>query len=631
MAKTVRQDDEPTRSRRVRNAFVPIGRAAAATTACILWGGLALPGLQLLPGSGGFADQSISISLQSAMLGIDDGLRGSTPELRAAMQALGLAVTRQSAPPRLRSASGSGASLAVQVSESVRTDTPAPTSAGAGTEGREDVVPNQTAPAPAHLPRDPAGPADPDEPSPKPGNGGGGGAGGAPQAPPPAPPKLGQSITFTTAPASAVVGGSYSVGASASSGLPVSFSDAPASAGVCTVSGPTVAFVGTGTCTIRANQAGNESYLPATQVTQSFAVAAAVVAQTISFTSTPPAGAFVGHAPYHVTAKATSGLPVEFHVDSAQVCNVTGANVTFVGVGTCTINATQRGDSSFHPAPEVHQSFSVGSEAPKSLQSISFTSSPPSGATAGGTPYTVSAAASSGLPVAFSAAPSSSGVCTVAGATVSFVGSGTCVVRADQAGSAEYEPVPQVSQSFAVGLGSQTIGFTSSPPSGAMVGGAAYSVTANASSGLPVAFSAGAGSSGVCTVSGSTVTFVSAGMCTIDADQAGDASYSAAPQVQQTFSIAKGSQTITFPDPGNYDKTDPPFALSATASSGLAVTYTLDPSSTPFCSLSGNVVTPIDRGDCIVYANQPGDAGYSAAPQVTMLIRIKNHTPGGGG
>jgi hypothetical protein len=324
----------------------------------------------------------------------------------------------------------------------------------------------------------------------------------------------------------------------------VSFANVPENAGVCNVSGLTVAFIGAGACTIRANQAGNGSYLPAPQVTQSFAVASAAAAQTISFASSPPSGAFVGDSPYHVAANATSGLPVEFDVDadSTQVCKLTGSNVNFVGVGTCTITATQRGNSSYHPAPQKRQSFAVAPAV--AVQSISFTSPPPPGAT---------------------------------------------------------------------------------------VGGPTYTVTANASSGLPVAFSAGAGSSGVCVVSGSTVTIVGAGTCTIDADQPGDAGYLAAPQVQQTFSIAKGTQTITFPDPGNHDKNDPPFALSATASSGLTVTYTLDPSSTAFCSLSGNVVTPIDRGDCIVFADQAGDANYLAAPQVTMVIRIKNHTPGGGG
>ena len=98
--------------------------------------------------------------------------------------------------------------------------------------------------------------------------------------------------------------------------------------------------------------------------------------------------------------------------------------------------------------------------------------------------------------------------------------------------------------------------------------------------------------------------------------------------MQQTFSIAKRWQTITFPDPGNFDKYDPPFPLSATSTSGLAVTYTLDPSSASICSLSGNMVTPLERGDCIVYANQAGNANYLAAPQVTKVIKIKNHTPG---
>ena len=100
MAKTPRRDDEPTRSRRVRAALAPLSRASVAATACILWVGLALPGLQLLPGAGGFGDKSIAISLQSALLGIDNGYAAS-PEVRAAMRALGLAVISESPVPRL--------------------------------------------------------------------------------------------------------------------------------------------------------------------------------------------------------------------------------------------------------------------------------------------------------------------------------------------------------------------------------------------------------------------------------------------------------------------------------------------------------------------------------------------------
>jgi hypothetical protein len=218
-------------------------------------------------------------------------------------------------------------------------------------------------------------------------------------------------------------------------------------------------------------------------------------------------------------------------------------------------------------------------------------------------------------------------VCSVSGSTVSFAASGTCVVRANQSGNASYQAAPQVQQSFTVVPvpSAQTITFTSSTPGSAVYLGPNYNVTATASSGLPVSFTV----SGTCTLSGSSaVVMAGAGTCTVYANQSGSSAYLAAPQVQQTFAIAKGSQTITFPDPGHFDKNDPPFPLSATSTSGLAVTYTVDPSSASICSVSGNMVTPYERGDCVVHANQAGNANYLAASQVTYTIRIKNHTPG---
>ena len=284
MANTQRRDDEPTRSRRVRGALAPLGRASAAATACILWVGLALPGLQLLPGSSGFGDRSIAISLQSALLGIDNGY-AATPEVRAAMRALGLAVLSESPGPRLQT--DSPVSLAVDLAESIRADTVATTvTPTLISDGPHDQPTTGTDARPAHHRRTnnptllshltsrtrrhrrPA--ASPRRSPPK---------------PPSATTKSAQSISFSTSPWAAVVGGSYAVGASASSGLPVSFSLAPGSSGVCTISGATVSFVGTGTCTVRANQSGNASYLPAPQVTQSVDVDDAVAVQTISFLS----------------------------------------------------------------------------------------------------------------------------------------------------------------------------------------------------------------------------------------------------------------------------------------------------------------------------------------------------------
>ena len=71
----------------------------------------------------------------------------------------------------------------------------------------------------------------------------------------------------------------------------------------------------------------------------------------------------------------------------------------------------------------------------------------------------------------------------------------------------------------------------------------------------------------VCTVSGSTVTVVAVGACTIQALQAGNANYLAAPTVNQSFTVAKASQTIAFAALSGKTYGNPPFAVSATASS----------------------------------------------------------------
>lgn len=92
--------------------------------------------------------------------------------------------------------------------------------------------------------------------------------------------------------------------------------------------------------------------------------------------------------------------------------------------------------------------------------------------------------------------------------------------------------------------GDQTISFTSTAPTNAIVGGT-YNVSATASSGLPVSLSIDSSATSVCTISGSsspaTVTFIATGPCTIDANQAGDSNYNAAPQAQQSVTVARGT------------------------------------------------------------------------------------------
>jgi DNA-binding beta-propeller fold protein YncE len=83
----------------------------------------------------------------------------------------------------------------------------------------------------------------------------------------------------------------------------------------------------------------------------------------------------------------------------------------------------------------------------------------------------------------------------------------------------------------------QVITFTSAPPAAPVVGGT-YSVSATGGgSGNPVTFTIDAASTPVCSISGPVVTFDADGNCVIDADQAGDAGFLAAPPARQTVTV----------------------------------------------------------------------------------------------
>jgi hypothetical protein len=174
--------------------------------------------------------------------------------------------------------------------------------------------------------------------------------------------------------------------------------------------------------------------------------------------------------------------------------------------------------------------------------------------------------------------------------------------------------------SLTVGKASQSITFTSTAPSNATVG-ATYTVTATGgASGNAVTFS----TMSTCTVSGSTVSFIGVGQCVIDANQAGNADYLMAAQVQQTITVGKASQTITFTSRAPSDATvGATYTVRATGGdSGNAVTF----STTSMCTVSGSRVSFLGVGECVIDANQAGDADYLAATQAAQRFRVVKAT-----
>lgn len=262
-------------------------------------------------------------------------------------------------------------------------------------------------------------------------------------------------------------------------------------------------------------------------------------------------------------------------------------------------------------------------------QAISFTSEP-SAPTYDGPTYTVAAdGGASGNPVTFSTGTQS--VCTSSGthgATITFVGAGSCTVLADQAGSAYYSAAPQATQAFAVAKAAQAISFTSTPPVAAVVGGSGYHPSATGgATGNPVVLTVDATTLANCSLSGGTVTYLKAGTCTIDADQAGDANHLPAPTVQQSFAISPAAQAVTITStPPTDAKVGDTYALTATGggSGNPVVLATTSPS---VCTVSPTgpgaaTVTFTAQGTCTLTADQAGNDDYLAATQVAQSVTV---------
>ena len=179
---------------------------------------------------------------------------------------------------------------------------------------------------------------------------------------------------------------------------------------------------------------------------------------------------------------------------------------------------------------------------------------------------------------------------------------------------------------LAVNQAAQAINFQA-PTSPVNYGIAAMTLIATGgASGNPVIFSI---VSGPGTLSGSTLTITGTGTLVIAANQAGNANYTAAPQVTQTIVVNNAAQTISFSTGSlayasgvTFGTT--PLTLTATSSSGLAVSFSLV--SGP-ATLSGSTITVSGAGTVVIAANQPGNSDYAAAPQVTESIPVNKALP----
>ncbi|HTQ30818.1 MAG TPA: DNRLRE domain-containing protein [Opitutaceae bacterium] len=87
-----------------------------------------------------------------------------------------------------------------------------------------------------------------------------------------------------------------------------------------------------------------------------------------------------------------------------------------------------------------------------------------------------------------------------------------------------------------------------------------------------------------------------------------------------TLEVAPASQTISFGPLPAKNAGDPPFTVSATATSGLPVSFSSD--NPAVATVSGNTVTIVGPGTATITASQAGNANYAAAPPVGQTLTV---------
>lgn len=409
--------------------------------------------------------------------------------------------------------------------------------------------------------------------------------------------------------------------------IPTSSSDLPVTVSV--LSGPatfsqgsnigTITITGAGPVTLAANQAGNALYASAPQVTTSFTVARS--SQSIAFPQSTT-NLSVGQT-VSLTATSSSSLPVSYTLVGGPA-TLTGGSLKISGPGTVSVVASQVGNSNYLAATPITNNYTTRSNQTISAFGI-ITNRPYST-----NPQTIIVPSStSKLPVVLSVKSGPASILT--SNSISLTGVGTVTLAADQSGNTNFFAAPQITKSFVVSKAAQLIApFTGIPVK--LSNGISFTVsTPSSSSGLTNTLCiSGAGG-----LSNNTVIPTNVGSMTLTATNAGNSNYLPA-SLSTNLTVNKGSQTITFPSINSPLMAGTNhYGLSATASSGLPVTYTLAPLKANVSLVSNAIVvnayTSSNVPTYTVVATQAGNSAWNPATPVTNTFSTMPYDSGGSG
>jgi hypothetical protein len=300
----------------------------------------------------------------------------------------------------------------------------------------------------------------------------------------------------------------------------------------CSVSGYTLTVGAVGdTCDVSMTLVGDSIYsdvagatalsVTVTRIAQSALVITSGDQMNVaqSFVVSAAGGSGTGALTYHVSNAGGTGC---------QINSSTGEITGTTAAGDCVVYAERAASTNYNSVTSSSQTITVS----KINQVLSWVSNPQATVLAGDQ-YVVQATSSGQLAPSYSIV---SGLCSIAQSTVTFTGSGDCVIRAAQAGSTGYWPAQSITQTVSVGKINQTMTFA--PIANKSWGSLAFSINATASSTLAVSYSENVQTTNdACDVSFvGIVTINNIGTCAITATQAGDSAYTSV-SITQVFEV----------------------------------------------------------------------------------------------
>lgn len=242
------------------------------------------------------------------------------------------------------------------------------------------------------------------------------------------------------------------------------------------------------------------------------------------------------------------------------------------------------------------------------------------------TSYSLSnVSATSGLPVIF--ASSNASIASISGNNIQIINAGVVTITAIQIGNNTFSGITTTGVLTINKLSQSITGFGTIADRNYLA--PAFTLTGiGASSGLPVTLSIVTNpASGVASLSGNVVSILgTVGTVTITATQVGNATFlgTSLSQVFNVTTIAQQNQTITgFAAIGTQTYGGVPFGITATATSGLPVSFSL--ASTPasgVATITGTTVGILGSGTVTITATQVGNPFYFAAASVERTFAV---------